>query len=152
MAAKDIVIALYKAYATCDQKVIRALLDDNAVWVAPAGNATQVGLGLAGGYDAGPPRGINDLGAEEIARFMSDDFPRFFANARNEIRTLIGEGDTAVIEHRLSATLPTGEPYVNDYCFIVQTRDEKVLHIREYMDTRGGWQQVFGSGGGRKLC
>jgi ketosteroid isomerase-like protein len=56
------------------------------------------------------------------------------------------EGDVVVVEHRLSATLPNGRPYVNDYCFVYEVRDGKVLRIREYMDTRGGWAQVFGEG------
>jgi ketosteroid isomerase-like protein len=49
-----------------------------------------------------------------------------------------------VVEHRLSATLPNGRSYVNDYCFVYEVRDSKVWRIREYMDTRGGWAQAFG--------
>jgi len=44
-----------------------------------------------------------------------------------------------IVEHRLSATLPNGRPYVNDYCFVYEVRDGKAWRIREYMDTRGGW-------------
>ncbi len=32
---------------------------------------------------------------------------------------------------------------MNDYCFVYQVRNGKVWRIREYMDTRGGWAQVF---------
>ncbi len=62
----------------------------------------------------------------------------------NEFRTVTAEGNVVVVEHRLSATLPNGRPYVNDYCFVYEVRDGKVRRIREYMDTRGGWAQVFG--------
>ena len=34
--------------------------------------------------------------------------------------------------------------YVNDYCFAYEVSDGQVIAIREYMDTRGGWRQVFG--------
>ena len=44
----------------------------------------------------------------------------------------------------MSATLPNGRPYVNDYCFAYEVADGRVTAIREYMDTRGGWAQVFG--------
>jgi hypothetical protein len=47
--------------------------------------------------------------------------------------------------------LTPDRPYVNDYCFAYEVRDRKVLHIREYMDTRGGWVQVFRNDGPRAL-
>ena len=70
--------------------------------------------------------------------------PRFFAGADNNFRTVVAEGEVVVVEHRLSATLPNGRSYVNDYCFVYEVRDGLVWRIREYMDTRGGWAQVFG--------
>jgi len=47
-------------------------------------------------------------------------------------------------EHRISAVLPNGRPYVNDYCFACEVCDGRIRQIRGYMDTRGGWAQVFG--------
>lgn len=45
---------------------------------------------------------------------------------------------------RCRRTEANGRSYVNDYCFVYEVRDGKVWRIREYMDTRGGWAQVFG--------
>jgi len=146
MNSRQIVMALYRAYAAGDAGQIAGLLHDEVVWTAPAGNATQVALGLGRPEDAGPPRGANDLDREAIVAFMAGNFARFFQGAGNEFRTVVAEGDVVVAEHRLSATLPTGRPYVNDYCFVYEVRDGKVWRIREYMDTRGGWAQVFGDG------
>jgi ketosteroid isomerase-like protein len=98
----------------------------------------QVALGLGRPGDADPPRGANDLDRDAIVAFMAYNFARFFADAGNEFRTVVAEGDVVVVEHRLSATLPNGRPYVNDYCFVYEVRDGKVLRIREYMDTRAG--------------
>lgn len=137
-------MALYGAYAAADADRIRDLLHDDVVWTAPAGNATQVALGLGRSEDAGPPRGANDLDRESIVAFMAYNFGRFFGDVENELRVLIAEGDVVVVEHRLSAMLPNGRPYVNDYCFVYEVRDARVWRIREYMDTRGGWAQVFG--------
>jgi ketosteroid isomerase-like protein len=142
--SKQTVMALYGAYATGDAERIAGLLHDDVVWTAPAGNATQVALGLGRPEDAGPPRGANDLDREAIVAFMAYNFARFFGGAGNEFRTVAAEGNVVVVEHRLSATLPNGRPYVNDYCFVYEVRDGKVRRIREYMDTRGGWAQVFG--------
>src|ERR1700690_1837784 len=61
MTAKDTVQALYAAYATGDPDRIAALLHPDVIWVAPAGNATQVALGLGSADDAGPPRGLMTL-------------------------------------------------------------------------------------------
>ena len=96
--------------------------------------------------DAGPPRGANDLDRDAIVTFMAYNFTRFFGDVENDFRTVVAEGEVVVVEHRLSATLPNGRSYVNDYCFLFEVRDGKVWRIREYMDTRGGWKQVFGEG------
>jgi uncharacterized protein len=146
MDSKQTVVALYGAYATGDAGQIAGLLHDEVVWTAPAGNATQVALGLGRPEDAGPPRGANDLDREAIVAFMAYNFARFFRDADNEFRTVVAEGNVVVVEHRLSATLPNGRRYVNDYCFVYEVRDGKVWRIREYMDTRGGWAQAFGEG------
>ena len=79
-----------------------------------------------------------------IVAFMAYDYPRFFANVAFEPRSMVGEGDVVLAEHRMSATLPNGRDYVNDYCFAYEVADGRVTAIREYMDTRGGWLQVFG--------
>jgi hypothetical protein len=144
MNAKETVQQLYAAYASGDPERIRALLHPDVVWVAPAGNATQVALGLGDPNDAGPPRGLNDLDRDAIVAFMAHDYPRFFADVTFEPRSMIGEGDVVMTEHRMSATLPNGRTYVNDYCFAYEVLDGQVSSIREYMDTRGGWLQVFG--------
>jgi ketosteroid isomerase-like protein len=144
MTAKETVQALYAAYATGDPDRITALLHPDVIWVAPAGNATAVALGLGSADDAGPPRGLNNLDRNAIVAFMASDYPRFFANVAFEPRSMVSEGDLVLAEHRMSATLPNGRQYVNDYCFAYEVADGHVTAIREYMDTRGGWFQVFG--------
>jgi ketosteroid isomerase-like protein len=144
MNAKETVQALYAAYATGDPDRIAALLHPDVIWVAPAGNATQVALGLGSADDAGPPRGLNNLDRDAIVAFMANDYPRFFTNVAFELRSMVCEGDLVLAEHRMSATLPNGRAYVNDYCFAYGVADRRVAAIREYMDTRGGWIQVFG--------
>ncbi len=151
MTPKETVLSLYKAYQSGDPTAIAMLLDEDVVWVAPPGNATQVALGLGRPEESGPPTGANNLRKDEIVTFMAHNFARFFARAKNEFRTLISEGSVVFVEHRLSAQLPDGRTYVNDYCFAYEVRDDKVCAIREYMDTRGGWVQVFGDGPPQQL-
>lgn len=144
MSPKETVIALYAAYGSGDPERIADLLHEDVAWVAPPGNATQVALGLGNSEDAGAPIGSNTLGKHQIVQFMAHNFPRMFMSPKNEFRAMVAEGPVVFAEHRLSATLPNGRQYVNDYCFAYEVRDGKVQHIREYMDTRGGWAQVFG--------
>lgn len=144
MNPKQTVMALYAAFGSRDPKRIGDLLHEDVVWIAPPGNATQVALGLGNPEEAGPPNGSNSLGKSQIVQFMAHNFSRFFMHPKNEFRSMVAEGFIVFVEHRISAMLPNGRPYVNDYCFAYEVRDDKVLHIREYMDTRGGWAQVFG--------
>lgn len=146
MTPKETVTALYAAYASRDPERISELLHEDVVWVAPAGNATQVALGLGKQSDAGAPDGSNNLGHRMIVQFMAHNFGRLFSNVKNQFLSLIGEGNLVIAEHRLSGELPNGRSYVNDYCFAFEVRDGKVVKIREYMDTLGGWAQVFGNG------
>lgn len=151
MSPKETVAALYAAYASGDPARITELLHEDVIWVAPAGNATQVALGLGNASDAGAPRGNNNLGRTLIVQFMAHNFARLFLNVKNEFRSMVAEGTLVFAEHRLSAQLPNGRDYVNDYCFAYEVRDGKVVKIREYMDTRGGWLQVFGNAAPNKL-
>jgi ketosteroid isomerase-like protein len=145
VSPKETVTSLYAAYASGDPQRIAALLHDDVVWVAPAGNATQVALGLGSADDAGAPNGANQLRRDRIVQFMAYNFARLFQRVKNEFRSMIAEGNLVVAEHRLSAVLPNGRTYVNDYCFAYEVVDGRVREIREYMDTRGGWAQVFGA-------
>lgn len=143
MSPKETVIALYAAFGSGDSKRISELLHDEVVWVAPPGNATQVALGLGKSEDAGAQNGSNNLDKNQIVQFMAHNFSRFFTKPKNEFRSMVAEGSIVFAEHRLSAMLPNGRQYTNDYCFAYEVRDGKIRHVREYMDTRGGWAQVF---------
>ena len=141
---REAVLALYHAYATRDPARIAACLTEDVVWVAPPGNATQVALGLGRAEDAGPPDGSNALDRDAIADFMAKDFDRLLvADVTDSFTGLHVAGDHVVAEHRMSATLANGRSYVNDYCFVFRVVDGRVA-VREYMDTRGGWVQMFG--------
>lgn len=39
--------------------------------------------------------------------------------------------------------LPGGQPYENDYCFVFVVAGDSIKQVREYMDTRKGWQMIF---------
>ena len=144
MTPKETVQALYAAYATGDPDRIAALLHRDVIWVAPAGNATQIALGLGSADDAGR------RGASTTSTVMRSwhSWPMTTRGSSQTWQSSPGRwlarDEVVLAEHRMSATLPNGRPYVNDYCFAYEVADGRVTAIREYMDTRGGWLQVFG--------
>jgi ketosteroid isomerase-like protein len=144
---REAVMAFYQSYATRDPERIAACLSEDAVWIAPPGNATQVALGLGDPGDAGAPDGSNNLDRDAIVDFIAHDFGRLFvSDIANDFTGLHVAGDHVVAEHRMSATLANGRSYVNDYCFVYHVVDGTIATVREYMDTRGGWVQMFGDG------
>jgi ketosteroid isomerase-like protein len=132
---KDIVISLWKSFSARDEVQMRNHLTEDAAWRAPADNATAKFLGVSSGMN----------GRDEIVRFIVDQFPRMFAqDVKADYKGVYADGDTVVVEMTLSATLANGRRYKNEYCFIHALKDEKVIEIREFMDTYNGHRMTFG--------
>jgi hypothetical protein len=132
---RDIVTGLWRAFAARDADRIRSYLAEEAVWSAPADNATAKFLGV--------PSGMS--GREQIVRFIVDKFPRMYAqDVKVDYQGMYADGDIVVVEMTLSATLANGRPYSNKYCFIHELRDGKVVELREFMDTYNGHRMTFG--------
>ena len=135
MDSKQAALAAWRAFGSGDAASIRAVLTDDAEWRAPAGNATAVALGVTD----------HMIGAEAIARFILEDYPRLFSGGmRVDPISVTAEGARVVFEQRQSATLANGRAYALDYVFIFEMQGTRVRRIREYMDTRSGYAQVFG--------
>ena len=89
------------------------------------------------------PSGMN--GRDEIVRFIIDHYPRMYTqDAKADYKGVYADGDIVVVEMTLSATLANGRHYKNDYCFIHELQDEKVVEILEFMDTYNGHRMIFG--------
>ena len=65
----------------------------------------------------------------------------------------IAEGDTALLEVESFSPRPGGGKYNNRYCYVMELRDGRILHVREYPDTKYAaemlppevWAQEMGS-------
>jgi len=135
---KDVVLTAWKKFSTRDPAVIEACFTEDAAWIVPHRNATALALGRGN---------VKSLNRQEIAEFVARDFGRVFVSDVNiEIKGVYGDGDTVVVEQRFSAKVANGNAYQNDYCFIFKVRDGKIAEMREYMDTLGGFRQIFGEG------
>ncbi|MCG5220311.1 nuclear transport factor 2 family protein [Streptosporangium sp. KLBMP 9127] len=132
---RDIVLNAWRAFADHDAERIAAFFAEDAEWLAPAGNATAVALDIPS----------HMIGRKAIADFIADDFPRLFArDVAITFHGIYAEGDRVIVEETMSATLASGNSYVNDYCFVFEVQGGLIHRVREYMDTARGHRMVFG--------
>ncbi len=137
-----IVKAAWDAFGSRDAARIAACFAPDAEWIAPPGNATAIALD-----------GPHHLrGADRIAHFIAHEFSQLFvADVAIDFRTMAAAGDLVLVEERMRATLVNGRSYDLAYCFVFVVADGRIAQVREYMDTRSGWAQMFGDEPGRKL-
>ena len=133
---KEVVINAWKIFKTRDARLIGEQFASDAEWIAPAGNATAVALKHAD----------HMIGQDQIAHFIASEMHHLFSNVDISFRGIHADGDTVVVEERMRATLPGGKPYENDYCFVFVVSGDRIKQVREYMDTRKGWQMIFEAG------
>ncbi|UKY54708.1 nuclear transport factor 2 family protein [Streptomyces inhibens] len=137
--SREIVQRAWQAFATRDAERISAFFDEDAQWLAPAGNATAVALDVTD----------HMVGREGIVRFLTIDFPRLFAeDVAVTFRGFHADGDVVVVEETMEATLSNGNSYTNDYCFVFELHNGLIYRVREYMDAARGARMVFAEQGG----
>ncbi|MFC4595559.1 nuclear transport factor 2 family protein [Sphingobium tyrosinilyticum] len=115
-----------------------AVLDDTGSW-----------------WNVGPrtavPMTTFKLSGREIMRMM----PMRFV-----LHGVIAEGDTVLIETESISPKPGGGTYNNRYCYVLVVQDGRILHVREYPDTKyaaemlppeawayekGSWEKHYGT-------
>jgi ketosteroid isomerase-like protein len=90
---------------------------------------------------AGPPlhgeRAINALvGGLSKKLYAHDSITR-------TVHRILADGDAVVVEYSVSGETIDGKPYDNDYCWIYDTSDGKIVRISTYSDTLGS-ARAFG--------
>lgn len=130
---KEIVIDAWKTFRTRDVGQITELFTPDAEWIAPAGNATAVAL----------KHTDHMIGPGQIAQFIASEMHHLFSNIDISFLGIHADGDIVIVEERMRATLPGGKLYENDYCFVFVLSGNRIKMVREYMDTRKGWQMIF---------
>jgi ketosteroid isomerase-like protein len=123
----------FQALAGGDPEQISAVLTEDAEWLSPPGNATAVALDAT----------HHMIGRPAIVRFFTEDFPRLFArDVTLDVHRLHADDELGVVEATMSATLADGNPYRNDYCFVIEIRDGLVRRVHEYTDTARGLRAI----------
>lgn len=119
-ANKKLVEALFAAFAEGDGRPFTAALAEDVDWIV---------LGSAPWARAyrGKRAVVEELQKPLVANFAS----RYRCRAER----LIAEDDTVVVLARGEVTTVRGEPYDNQYCFVLRLRGDEIVEIIEYMDT-----------------
>ncbi|AXB41629.1 nuclear transport factor 2 family protein [Amycolatopsis albispora] len=119
----------FEALASRDADRIAAVLTEDSEWFSPPGNAVAVAL-----------EATNHMkGRAAIVQFFADELPRLFVrDVGVTFNGVHSAGEHVVVEAELTATLPDGNRYLNDYCFVVEFRNGLVHRVREYADTPRG--------------
>jgi ketosteroid isomerase-like protein len=134
--SKSKVRAYFDAVERGDREALVALFAPEVRWRVPKG--------------AIAPYGGMHHGAEKIADMMLGAVGTAFVpgTQRIEVRLMLAEGDVVVAETRMTAKRPprAGRPvpdYDNDYVFVVEFEGDRIVEIREHVDTRYA-AEVFG--------
>ncbi len=132
--SKKFVINAWKVFKTRDSARISELFAVDAEWIAPKGNATAQALEAPD----------HMVGNTAIAEFLSSGMYKLFQEVHIDFRSMIADDNTVVVEEHMSAILPSGKSYENDYCLVFVLDNMKIKQVREYMDTLKGHRIVFG--------
>ena len=122
-ATRKLIADYYRALTTGDRETVASLIADDCVWIPPS----------TAPFD--PIEG----GEAVVAELTGDVVKRTFDLSKPfsvEVRSMIVDGDTAVVQQRLQATAKeTGADYDNQYCWIYTFNDGRITRMEEYADT-----------------
>jgi uncharacterized protein len=117
---KRVVLAAYAALKAGDTAGYFARMSDDVQMTFYGAHS------LAGTY-----RGKADF----MERFVPRLRERLVGTIKLHVETVVAEGDLVVVEAQGEARAKDGRPYNNRYSIWLRVRDEKIVEIREYMDT-----------------
>jgi len=132
--------AYFEAIERGDRGGLVALFHPDVCWRIPKG--------------AIAPYGGMHRGAEKIADMMLGAVGTAFVpgTQRIEVRLMLAQGDVVIAETRMTAKRPprpgSGEAvpdYDNDYVFVFEIGNGRIVEVREHVDTRYA-AEAFGGG------
>lgn len=74
-------------------------------------------------------------GKKEIEEGLIAPMLKVLTSSRFEMQNLLAEGNQVVVEGQGYAPAKDGRVYSNTYCIVVTIKDDKIIQMREYLDT-----------------
>ncbi|HKY64030.1 MAG TPA: nuclear transport factor 2 family protein [bacterium] len=118
---KDFISDLFRRIeADGDWNTLFEALSDDIVW-------TVTGTSPVTGVFKGKQACVEGL-ILPVQKTMAEPF-------RCQIQRILVEGDAAVVLWKGSSTTKTGLPYRQEYCWILELKDRKIVSVRAFFDT-----------------
>jgi uncharacterized protein (TIGR02246 family) len=120
-ATRQLIQRFLRARADNDYDAIFELLADDAQWSPPASSSL-------GPY----------TGREEVAKALAGGAAGAILDVstiKRDVRKVVVDGDTAVVQQTTSAKTVKGLDYVNEYCWIYTFENGRIRVLDEYADT-----------------
>ena len=115
---KKITKEFFEALSNGSDKYLDFYTDESIIWTA----------------------GNNAIGGtrtkEEVVSFAQNILAAFPTGIKFNITGITAEGDRVAVEIDGEAVHASGETYNNQYHFLLIIKDEKILELKEYMDTQ----------------
>jgi ketosteroid isomerase-like protein len=80
---------------------------------------------------SGTYQGKRDL----LKRLLRPVRERLVPQFKQEIQSIVAEGDRLVLEYRAENITKNGKPYNNTYCWVCRMNEGKITELTEYLDT-----------------
>ena len=120
-ATRTLMRKFLEARAANDAATIAELVTDDVEWRLPA----SAGMGPFVGRDVVVPA----ITGGASGTFLD------VSTLRRDVRSLIVDGDRAVVQQRVTAKALNGNDYANEYCWAYTCRDGRVAVMEEYADS-----------------
>ena len=120
MSAKDIVTTLFKKWEDGDSSDFFSAVADDLIWTAIG--HTRIS-------------GISHSKAEYMKKTYLPLQDVFAGGTSCEVKQIIAEDDTVVVEWHGETPLAKGGVYKNDYCWVVRVKAGKLAEVTGYFDT-----------------
>ncbi|MGW2049894.1 nuclear transport factor 2 family protein [Streptomyces sp. NPDC001858] len=117
----DVVLSFFESFNAGDAEAAFALLDDQAVWWVP-GKPDR--FPLAGDYDK--RRLVQLLGA--VGQTMPN-------GVELKVTSTTAQDDRVVVDAESHGVSAADKVYDQRIVYVFQLRDEKIVRVREYLDT-----------------
>jgi ketosteroid isomerase-like protein len=120
---EKIVRHFFETLSAGELEQLRMLLHENAVW----------GIMVTGIQGAGDKHGRTEI----IDGFLKPVREGMFipANPKVVIQHIVVQGNHVAVEAKGLGKFKNGKDYDNRYAFFIEIKDDKVIGLREYMDS-----------------